>query len=230
VTDRRSRAERGPTELDMPSRAKPGTTVPDGSSRAERGPTASNRLWAPWRSAYITGAARRLRRRRAEKGEGRLQESCIFCSLPAERRDRANLILRRGRRTFVMLNRYPYTSGHLLVAPYAHVAGLDDLPPAALRELAEEVRDAVSRLGGVMKPDGFNVGLNLGRAAGAGFADHVHFHVVPRWVGDTNFMPVAGEVRVISQRLEETRKALDPAFRTAARPARPRGAGKRRRG
>ncbi len=110
------------------------------------------------------------------------------------------------------------------------MAGLDDLAPAALRELAEEVRDAVSRLRDVMKPDGFNVGLNLGGAAGAGFADHVHFHVVPRWVGDTNFMPVAGEVRVISQRLEETRKALEPAFRAAARRASSRGTGKRRSG
>jgi ATP adenylyltransferase len=129
-----------------------------------------------------------------------------------------------------MLNRYPYNNGHLLVAPAAHVAGLDDLPPAALRELAEEVRDAVSRVREVMKPDGVNAGLTLGAAAGAGFAAHVHFHVVPRWIGDTNFMPVAGEVRVISQRLEETRKALEPAFRGAARPATTRGTGKRRRG
>jgi ATP adenylyltransferase len=129
-----------------------------------------------------------------------------------------------------MLNRYPYNNGHLLVAPYAHVAGLDALAPAALRELAGEVRDAVTRIAGVMKPEGFNVGLNLGEAAGAGFAGHVHFHVVPRWVGDTNFMPVAGEVRVISQRLEETRKALEPAFRAAARWAPSRGTGKGRRG
>jgi ATP adenylyltransferase len=186
---------------------------------------------------YIAAAAKRSRRRRAEKGEaaggperseGRPKEDCIFCDLPAQRRDRANLILRRGRRTFVMLNRYPYTNGHLLVAPNGHVAGLDDLAPAALRELAEEVRDAVSRLRDVMKPDGFNVGLNLGGAAGAGYADHVHFHVVPRWVGDTNFMPVAGEV--ISQRLEETRKALEPAFRAVARRASSRGTGKRRSG
>ena len=199
----------------------------DRRSRAQRGPTASNRLWAPWRAAYIAGAAKGMRRRRAEKGGA---GGCIFCALPAERRDRANLILRRGRRTFVMLNRYPYNNGHLLVAPAAHVAGLDDLPPPALRELTEEVRDAVSRLREVMKPDGFNVGLNLGVAAGAGFADHVHFHVVPRWIGDTNFMPVAGEVRVISQRLEETRKALEPAFRAAARRGPSRGAGKRRSG
>jgi len=212
---------------DRRSRAKPGPTEPGRISRAERGPTASNRLWAPWRSAYIAGAAKRNRRRRAEEGK---TDDCIFCSLPAQRRDRANLILRRAPRTFVMLNRYPYSNGHLLVAPYAHVAALDALPPAALRELAEEVRDALARISGVMKPDGFNVGLNLGAAAGAGFAGHVHFHVVPRWIGDTNFMPVAGEVRVISQRLEETRKALEPAFRASARRASSRGIGKGRRG
>jgi ATP adenylyltransferase len=116
-----------------------------------------------------------------------------------------------------MLNKYPYNNGHLLVAPYAHVPELASLPGATLHELVEEVRDATERLRKVLKPDGFNVGLNLGEVAGAGYAGHVHFHVVPRWNGDTSFMPVASETRVISQSLEAAHKALEPAFRGAPR-------------
>ncbi len=174
----------------------------------------TERLWAPWRAAYIG----RSSGRRATRGAGRKAvERCIFCDLPARKRDRANLILRRGERTFVMLNKYPYNNGHLLVAPYAHVPELSNLPDATLHEMVEEVRDATKRLREVMRPDGFNVGLNFGEVAGAGYAEHVHFHVVPRWKGDTNFMPVASETRVISQSLEATRKALEPAFRGGRR-------------
>jgi ATP adenylyltransferase len=172
----------------------------------------TERLWAPWRAAYIVRSAGK----RATRGGGRkAPEECIFCDLPALRRDRANLILRRGERIFVMLNKYPYNNGHLLVAPYAHVPELTSLPGATLHELVEEVRDAVERLRKVLKPDGFNVGLNLGEVAGAGYAGHVHFHVVPRWNGDTSFMPVASGTRVISQSLEAARKALEPVFRGA---------------
>ena len=172
----------------------------------------TERLWAPWRAAYIQASSR-------ARGKHAGATACIFCELPAQKRDRANLILRRARRTFVMLNRYPYNNGHLLVAPYAHVPSLEDLAPAAAHELMDEVRGALARVRGVMKPDGFNVGLNLGLVAGAGFADHVHVHVVPRWSGDTNFMPVIGGVRVISQDLEDTRRALEPAFARGSRRA-----------
>lgn len=175
----------------------------------------TERLWAPWRAAYVTGGAGR--RARARPGEA---PACIFCDLPAERRDRANLILRRGRRTFVMLNKYPYNNGHLLVAPYAHAARLEDLSRATLHELADEVSEAARRVGEAMGPDGMNVGLNIGRAAGAGFAGHLHYHIVPRWDGDTNFMAAAAGVRVISQGLDATRKLLERAFRKGRRETR----------
>jgi ATP adenylyltransferase len=177
----------------------------------------TGRIWAPWRAPYITGAASRAAGPRAKERRGRAAQACIFCDLPAQRRDRENLILRRGSRTFVMLNKYPYNNGHLLVSPFVHAPSLDDLPESTLRELVAEVRDAVRRVREVMKPDGLNIGMNLGRVAGAGFEDHVHFHVVPRWNGDTNFMTAVGEVRVISQHLEATRKILEPAFRTPRR-------------
>jgi len=172
------------------------------------------RLWAPWRAAYIG----RSSPGRASGGAGKKrQNACIFCELPARKRDRANLILRRGEWTFVMLNKYPYTNGHLLVAPYAHGPDLSHLPDAALLELVKEVRDATKCVRRVMRPEGFNVGLNLGDVAGAGIADHLHFHVVPRWKGDTNFMPVMSDTRVISQGLEAARRALASAFRNERR-------------
>ena len=177
----------------------------------------TERLWAPWRAGYITAAASRTARKSAGKKGSTKAAACIFCALPAEKRDRANLIIRRARRTFVMLNKFPYNNGHLLVAPYAHVAQLDDLSGPALQELSEEVRDAARRLREAMKPDGLNIGINIGRVAGAGFADHVHYHIVPRWNGDTNFMSAVNNVRIISQGLEATRKALEPAFRKKSR-------------
>lgn len=177
----------------------------------------TERLWAPWRADYIAGAGGRVSRKPSGAKAPRKPAACIFCTLPAEKRDRANLIIRRARRTFVMLNKYPYNNGHLLVAPFAHVAQLDELPGSALKELSEEVRDAVRHVRDVMQPDGLNVGLNIGQAAGAGFADHIHYHIVPRWTGDTNFMSSSSGVRVISQGLEATRKALAPAFRKGSR-------------
>ena len=177
----------------------------------------TERLWAPWRAGYVTGAASRSAGKSSGGKDSGKAAACIFCALPAEKRDRANLIIRRARRTFVMLNKFPYNNGHLLVAPYAHVAQLDDLSGAALQELSEEVRDAARRLRETMKPDGLNIGINVGKTAGAGFADHIHYHIVPRWDGDTNFMTAVNSVRIISQGLEETRKALEPAFGTRRR-------------
>ena len=157
---------------------------------------AEQRLWAPWRLEYITG----------EK-----QEECIFCAKPALDDEEA-LIVRRGDRCFVILNAFPYTSGHVMVAPYSHVADLTDLDEATSRELMSLTQEALRAIGRAYGPDGFNVGANLGTVAGAGVADHVHLHVVPRWEGDTNFMPVLGEVRVLPESLDETRRRLKQAF------------------
>jgi ATP adenylyltransferase len=157
---------------------------------------AAERLWAPWRLEYITG----------EKSD-----ECIFCARPALE-DEAALIVRRGERCFVMLNAFPYTSGHVMIAPYEHTADLAGLDEATARELMSLTQASVSAIGGAYRPDGFNVGANLGTVAGAGVADHVHVHVVPRWEGDTNFMPVLGEVRVLPESLDDTRRRLKEAF------------------
>lgn len=155
-------------------------------------------LWAPWRTEYVASA----------KDEG-----CIFCAASADGDDVAALIVDRGIGCFTMLNAYPYTSGHVMVVPYRHIASLDDLDHAEQLELLAMTRRAVAALRQVMRPHGFNVGLNLGEAAGAGFADHLHMHVVPRWRGDTNFMPVVAGTRVVSQALQATQEALAEALR-----------------
>ncbi|MDD5557200.1 MAG: HIT domain-containing protein [bacterium] len=151
------------------------------------------RIWAPWRRAYV------------EAGGG---DGCIFCEKPARGDDRAAHIVRRGRTCFSMLNRFPYNGGHMMVAPFRHAASLDALVADELAELFAMVRDSISLLAGKVRPDGFNVGMNLGRAAGAGVAGHLHVHVVPRWDGDTNFMPVAAGVKVIPQSLDEMHALL----------------------
>ncbi len=146
--------------------------------------------------------------------EGIKEEGCIFCKRieqPPER-DRENLVLFRGERCFVILNRYPYTSGHLMVAPYAHVANIEELDDETSHELFELLKRSVLALKRAYSPQGFNIGVNLGECAGAGIKDHLHFHVVPRWGGDTNFMPVISDVRVVSQALEETYDDLKKVF------------------
>lgn len=148
------------------------------------------RLWAPWRMQYIE---------RGDKTQG-----CIFCLLPPEEKDRENLILHRGETGFVMLNSFPYNSGHLMVAPYKHVADMYDLADDELLEVDHLVRYGVRLLTAAMQPDGFNLGVNLGRTAGAGIVDHIHWHVVPRWNGDTNFMPVVADTRVLPESLQAT--------------------------
>ncbi|MFN3728739.1 MAG: HIT family protein [Fimbriimonadaceae bacterium] len=150
----------------------------------------ADRLWAPWRLTYI------------ERKDG--PTGCIFVDLPAEHDDRKNLILYRGQWAFVMLNAFPYTNGHLMIAPYKHTANLADLTDEEHLEIARLVTKATQWIGAAYAPDGFNIGVNLGVAAGAGIPTHVHWHVVPRWSGDTNFMPVIGEVRVLPQSLEES--------------------------
>jgi ATP adenylyltransferase len=174
---------------------------PSANPPLEGGAPAELRLWAPWRSAYIASAGKRSQR-------------CIFCfgrlGAPAMRE---RLVLYAGPRALVMLNRYPYNNGHLMVAPRRHVASPELLEQTERRFLGELVALAVERLRAAMGPAGFNLGANLGRVAGAGFADHMHWHVVPRWDGDTNFMPVLTKTRVLSQHLMESYMLLAPHFK-----------------
>lgn len=146
-----------------------------------------DRLWAPWRMAYV----------RQEHPVG-----CVFCEAPKADRDEENLIVHRGEQCFVLLNAFPYSNGHLLIAPYEHLAGLEDVPPATLDEMMSLTQLCVRALKISHVPDGFNVGMNLGRLAGAGIDEHVHLHIVPRWGGDTNFMPVLTDTKVIPQSLK----------------------------
>jgi ATP adenylyltransferase len=129
---------------------------------------------------------------------------CVFCELPAQNRDAENLIVHRGQLAFVILNRYPYNNGHMLVVPYRHVATLEALEAAALAEIMLLANQALAALRGMYSPQAFNLGVNIGAAAGAGIADHVHMHVVPRWAGDSNFMTTVAETRVIPEDLNET--------------------------
>jgi ATP adenylyltransferase len=154
-------------------------------------------LWAPWRIEYIRGP---------KAGE------CIFCAAAANRDSGSDQVVATAETCFMMLNAFPYASGHVMVAPYRHVGELEALDDAELLEVMLLARRAVAALRDVMAPDGFNAGFNIGEVAGAGYADHLHLHVVPRWRGDTNFMPVLGGTRVISQALEETREALVAAL------------------
>jgi ATP adenylyltransferase len=156
-------------------------------------------LCAPWRIEYIENA---------EKPAG-----CIFCVKPSEADDRGNLITHRGKSAFVIMNRYPYNNGHLMVVPFRHTADLSGLEDEEKLELFDLLIASQRVLSDVMHPQGFNIGMNLGRPAGAGIADHLHFHVVPRWNGDTNFMPVLGHTKVISEGLDQTWLKLVEAFR-----------------
>ncbi len=150
-------------------------------------------LWAPWRIEYV--------RRDTES-------SCILCQKPREDNDEANFILYRGQHNFVILNAFPYNAGHLMVAPYRHIADLSDLTDKEAQEHFDVIKKCLQLLKEVMTPTGFNIGLNLGKAAGAGIAEHIHTHLVPRWQGDTNFMPVLSDTKVVSEALAVTYKRL----------------------
>ena len=156
-------------------------------------------LWAPWRMAYID------RPRTA---------GCLLCDLARDDDDRANLILCRGSRAYVLMNRFPYNNGHLMIVPYRHCADLDQVSADDSLEIMREAQRATRILHQAFGAEGFNVGLNLGKAAGAGIAEHLHMHVVPRWVGDTNFMPVLADTRVMPDYLEATYAKLVPFFRS----------------
>jgi len=159
-------------------------------------------LWSPWRFRYVSEAAK--------------AERCIFCDQaagnPAE--DRQHLILQRGHANFVLLNLFPYTTGHALIAPYAHVPWLKELPPETLTEMMILAQKIEAALQEIYKPEGFNLGMNLGRCAGAGVADHVHLHLLPRWTGDSSFMTTIGETRVQPEDVLTTYDKLAPFFRS----------------
>ena len=154
-------------------------------------------LWAPWRIEYV----------RSDKSG-----PCPFCEAAADREAETSLVLERGARCLTMLNAYPYASGHLMVLPQRHTARLEELDPSEIAELMTLTQRAIRALAEVMAPHGFNVGLNLGTVAGAGVADHLHQHIVPRWHGDTNFMPVIADTHVLPEALEATRASLAVSF------------------
>ncbi len=161
---------------------------------------ASQRIWAPWRLPYVKDASKDS------------ESECIFCTKPAEEDDEANLIVHRGRLCFVILNIFPYTNGHLMIAPYAHLAALPDLDTDTTAEMMALAQRAMTVLDEQYSPHGYNAGLNQGRVAGAGYEGHIHLHVVPRWAGDTNYMPVLADTRVMPQSLEESYAALKGRF------------------
>jgi ATP adenylyltransferase len=155
-------------------------------------------LWSPWRYRYVSQAAP--------------SQACIFCAKTQAGTDAENLVLFRGAHNFVLLNLFPYTNGHLMIAPYAHVASLAEAAPEALQEMILLARRAEACLSEVYRPQGFNVGMNLGECAGAGVPGHIHLHVLPRWTGDASFMTAIGETRVIPEDLHETYRKLAAAF------------------
>lgn len=174
-------------------------------------------LWTPWRYTYVTGAEHGKRKGvpdalAAWPGD----HGCVFCNMvaaveyaeahgmPSEEAEKAALIVHRGESTFICLNRYPYTSGHVMVLPYAHEGSLAALPATTAREIMDTAQRLEAVMGDVYRPEGINMGLNLGKAAGAGVAGHLHLHILPRWTGDTNFMTVVAETRVLPEDLETT--------------------------
>lgn len=158
---------------------------------------------APWRAPYVRNASR--------------PAACIFCAAAKAGDDRAALVLHRGRRCFVILNKFPYQSGHLMVAPFRHTAALERAPKPLSDEIGDTVKMSLRVLKKAYRPHGFNVGLNLGRSAGAGVVDHFHVHVVPRWTGDANFMPIAAGTKIMIEDLDATYARLAPLFAKEAR-------------
>jgi ATP adenylyltransferase len=160
------------------------------------------RLWAPWRMKYIEGM------------DVSGSQGCIFCDKPLEDNDEKNFILYRGITCYLILNVFPYNNGHLLVVPFCHTSEMEGLNSETRLEMMDLSALAVKAVKSIMRPDGFNLGINMGRSAGAGIADHLHLHVVPRWNGDTNFMPVIGSTKVISEGLEDNYRRVSEAIRS----------------
>ena len=159
-------------------------------------------LWAPWRSSFVLS--------KKERG-------CIFCKRLKQKEDRKNLIIHRGEKCFIIMNRFPYNAGHLMVAPIRHIGQLEKLTQTEMLELMELQQLCVKLLKKELKPQGFNTGMNLGKIAGAGIADHIHIHVVPRWEGDTNFMPILGKTKIVSIGLEEMYQKLRSGMRNSVK-------------
>ncbi len=161
-------------------------------------------VFTPWRLSYITGFKRRSDARK---------KRCFLCDAAQHpERDQETLVLYRGERAFIIMNKYPYNTGHLLIAPYRHVGDWADLTPKERAEIGELITLAEEKLRELLHPDGFNVGINIGAVAGAGLPGHVHVHVVPRWRGDTNFLPVVSDVRLVPENVEGTYARLKPLF------------------
>jgi ATP adenylyltransferase len=156
-------------------------------------------IWAPWRMEYV--------------GSDQASEGCIFCPADEPTQDEKRLILYRGEWSIVLMNRFPYSNGHLLIAPLRHISSFDSLSPDEKLDLLNMMERSMSVLKEVMNPGGFNIGMNLGKVAGAGVEDHMHFHIVPRWSGDTNYMTVLGEVRIIPEHIRATYEKLLPFFK-----------------
>jgi len=154
-------------------------------------------LWSPWRYQYVSGGS---------------APGCIFCDFPGNPSDEDNLVLFRGERNYVLLNRYPYTNGHLMIVPYEHAADLESTSPETLAEMMRLAQTAERALRAEYKPDGLNAGFNIGQCAGAGVAGHLHLHVLPRWFGDSSFMTSVGETRVLPEDLATTYRKLKPHF------------------
>jgi len=156
-------------------------------------------LWAPWRIEYIKQSK---------------EPGCIFCSKPAENQDKKNFIIYRDTTSFVIMNYYPYNNGHLMIVPFRHTSDLAELTADEKLEMMNLLALSKETLTKTMSPHGFNIGMNLGQVAGAGVKDHLHFHIVPRWNGDTNFMPICGHTKVVSEGLTETWDSLKEVFLT----------------
>ena len=159
------------------------------------------KLFSPWRSVYIDA----FKASKQPRG-------CLFCRMVREKNDESHLIVFRGKHNFVVMNLYPYNNGHLMIVPFRHTGNLEKVPASELREALELVKRSIAALKKTSAPHGYNVGLNIGRVAGAGIESHIHFHVVPRWNGDTNFMPVLGETKIISEDLRATWAKLRKHF------------------
>jgi ATP adenylyltransferase len=167
------------------------------SEHLEGGEETMKHLWSPWRLEYLAEPQ---------------AEGCVFCSAAEGVDDRESLLLLRGEWAFLILNRFPYNNGHLMVVPYAHLPSLEDLDPSTLTDMMLLLNKGLAALRATLSPDGFNVGVNMGQVAGAGIEDHVHIHAVPRWAGDTNFMPVVAGMRVVPQTWLQTYDMLQAAL------------------
>jgi len=155
-------------------------------------------LWAPWRMEYILS---------------KKPKDCIFCLGKGGKEDKKRLVLYRSTRSFVIMNRYPYNNGHIMIAPFKHIANIEDLDIKTAQNMLEVLQKSIKIIKLCLKPEGLNVGINIGKAGGAGVEEHLHVHVVPRWNGDTNFMPVLGDVRVMPEYLEDSYNKLYPYFK-----------------